>query len=148
MCIRGVRRNELIASLGVGGVSRLTVLLEDGRPSSARWRDDGVGDGTACWPCSPHREHPAPAFVDQLAHEYGLKDELDGRSARGRWRLCANTSDHGCSLRTAGAGLSPGSRRPMELGRFLRFATGLSAALRMYTNMASSIRTSSRPMCW
>ena len=73
---------NLSPSLGAGGISRLTVLLEDGERVLCRgWRDDGNGDGTAVLAVLSSSEHPAPAFVDQLAHEYGLKDELDGRSA-------------------------------------------------------------------
>ena len=29
----------------------------------------------------PASEHPMPDLMDRLAHEYALKDELDGRSA-------------------------------------------------------------------
>src|SRR5580658_8636493 len=50
---------------------------------------------------------------------------------RGRWRLCANTAGPCCSLRTREASRSTGFLGgSMEMGRFLRFATGLSAALR------------------
>jgi hypothetical protein len=76
-------------------------------------------------------EHPAPAFVDRLTHEYGLKDELDGRSAL---RPLALVREH---ARTMLLLEDPGAKplaqllgRPMEMGRFLRFAAGLSAALR------------------
>jgi PAS domain S-box-containing protein len=123
---------NLSPSLGVGGVSRLTVLLEDGARVLCRgWRDDGDGDGTAVLAVLSASEHPAPAFVDQLAHEYGLKDELDGRSAA---RPLALVREHGRTmLLLEDPGGGPLARllgRPMEMGRFLRFATGLSAALR------------------
>src|SRR5713101_9737050 len=122
---------NLSPSLAAGGVSRLTVLLEDGERVLCRgWRDDGDGDGTAVLAVLSASEHPAPAFVDQLAHEYGLKDELDGRSAA---RPLALVREHG---RTMLLLEDPGGRplarllgRPMEMGRFLRFAAGLSAAL-------------------
>jgi hypothetical protein len=52
---------------------------------SASSAEDGEmmvdGGGTAVLAMLSASEHPAPAFVDQLVHEYGLKDELDGRSA-------------------------------------------------------------------
>jgi len=123
---------NLSPSLAAGGVSRLTVLLEDGERVLCRgWRDDGDGDGTAVLAVLSASEHPAPAFVDQLAHEYGLKDELDGRSAA---RPLALVREHGRTmLLLEDPGGGPLARllgRPMEMGRFLRFATGLSAALR------------------
>src|SRR5260370_32639165 len=49
---------------------------------------------------------------------------------RGRWRLCANTGGPCWLLEDPGG--RPLARllgRPMEMGRFLRFAAGLSAAL-------------------
>jgi PAS domain S-box-containing protein len=123
---------NLSPSLEAGGVSRLTVLLEDGERVLCRgWRDDGDGGGTAVLAVLSASEHPAPAFVDQLAHEYGLKDELDGRSAA---RPLALVHEHGRTmllLEDPGAGpLARLLGRPMEMGRFLRFAIGLSAALR------------------
>src|ERR1700688_917982 len=118
----------LSPSLGAGGVSRLTVLLEDGERVLCRgWRDDGDSDGTAVLAVLSASEHPAPAFVDQLAHEYGLKDELDGRSAarprplvREHERPMLLLEDHGAEP------LYRLLRRAMEMGRFLRFAIGLS----------------------
>ena len=123
---------NLFPSLAAGGVSRFTVLLEDGERVLCRgWRGHGDGEGTAVLAVLSASEHPAPAFVDQLAHEYGLKDELDSRSAA---RPLALVREHGRTmllLEDPGGGpLAPLLGRPMEMGRFLRFATGLSAALR------------------
>src|ERR1700722_16443636 len=123
---------NLSPSLTAGWVSRLTVLLEDGERVLCRgWRGDGDGNGTAGLAVLSASEQPAPAFVDQLAHEYGLKDELDGRSAA---RPLALVREHGRTmLLLEDPGGEPLDRRldqPMEMGRFLRFATGLSAALR------------------
>src|ERR1700726_1840854 len=122
---------NLSLSLEAGGVSRLTVLLEDGERVLCRgWRGDG--DGTAVLAVLSASEHPAPAFVDRLAHEYGLKDQLDGRSAG---RPLALVREHGRTmLLLEDPGGEPLSRlllgRPMETGTFLRLATGISAALR------------------
>ena len=123
---------NLSPSLGSGWVSRLTVLLEDGERVLCRgWRDDGDGEGTAVLAVLSASEHPAPAFVDRLAHEYGLKDELDGRSAA---RPLALVREHGRTMLLlddpGGGPLARLLGRPMEMGRFLHFATGLSAALR------------------
>jgi PAS domain S-box-containing protein len=123
---------NLSVSTGVGGVSRLSVLLEDGERVLCRgWRDDGDGDETAVLAVFSASEHPPPDFVDQLAHEYGLKDDLDGRSAA---RPLSLVREHGRTvLLLEDPGGGPLTRllgRPMELGTFLRFATGLSAALR------------------
>jgi PAS domain S-box-containing protein len=123
---------NLSPPLAAGGVSRFTVLLEDGERVLCRgWRGDGDGDETSVLAVLSASEQPTPGFVDQLAHEYGLKDELDGRSAA---RPLALVREHG---RTMLLLEDPGGRplvrllgRPMEMETFLRFATGLSAALR------------------
>src|SRR4030088_3109467 len=123
---------NLSPSLAAGGVSRLTVLLEDGERVLCRgWRDDGVGDGTAVLAVLSASEQPPPAFVDQLAHEYRLKDELDGRSAARPLALVREHERIMLLLEDPGGGpLARLLGRPMEMGRFLRFATGLSVALR------------------
>src|ERR1700726_4329789 len=120
---------NLSLSLEAGGVSRLTVLLEDGERVLCRgWRGDG--DGTAVLAVLSASEHPTPGFVDRLAHEYALKDELDGRSTA---RPLALVREHGRTMLLledpGGEPLAPLLGRPMEMGRFLRFAIGLSAAL-------------------
>jgi PAS domain S-box-containing protein len=108
------------------------VLLEDGERVLCRgWRDDGVGDGTAVLAVLSASEQPPPAFVDQLAHEYGLKDELDGQSAARPLALVREHERIMLLLEDPGGGpLTRLLGRPMEIGRFLRFATGLSVALR------------------
>src|SRR5450631_2164725 len=123
---------NLSPSLGAGGVSRLTVLLEDGERVLCRgWRDNGDANGTAVLAVLSASEHPAPAFVDQLAHEYGLKDELDGRSAARPLALVREHERTMLLLEDPGGGpLTRLLGRPMEMGTFLRFATGLSVALR------------------
>ncbi len=123
---------NLSSSLGTGGAGSLAVLWEDGERVLCRgWRDDGDGKRTAVLAVLSASERPTPGLVDRLAHEYGLKDELDGRSAvrplalvRERGRTMLLLEDPG------GEPLAGLLGQPMEMGRFLRIATGLSAALR------------------
>jgi serine/threonine protein kinase len=129
---RGVRQMNLSLSHGVGGTGGLTVLCEDGERVLCRgWRDDGDGDRKAVLAVLFASEHPPPGLVDRLAHEYGLRDELDGRSAV---RPLALVREHGRTvLLLEDPGGEPLDRllgQPMETGRFLRLATGLSVALR------------------
>jgi hypothetical protein len=92
-------------------------------------------------------EHPSPGLIARLPHEYGLRDKLTVGHRCGRWRLCAKTGEPCCCLRIAAASRSIGSLAdPVETGRYLCLATGLLVALRQYTNVASSIMTSSRLM--
>jgi PAS domain S-box-containing protein len=123
---------NLSSSLGAGGAGSLAVLWEDGERVLCRgWRDDGNGERTAVLAVLSASEHPTPGLVDRLAHEYGLKDELDGRSAV---RPLALVREHGRTmLLLEDPGGEPLDRllgQPMEMGRFLQFAIGLSAALR------------------
>ena len=59
---------------GADGHSRFQVLWQDGDRVFCR-RVDGERDVLAVLLAA---EHPAPAALDRLAHEYSLKDELDG----------------------------------------------------------------------
>jgi PAS domain S-box-containing protein len=123
---------NLPSPLGAGGVSSLTVLCEDGERVLCRgWRDDGDGERTAVLVVLSASEYPTPSLVNRLAHEYGLKDELDGRSAA---RPLALVREHGRTMLLledpGGDTLDRFLGRPMEMGRFLRLATGLSAAIR------------------
>ncbi|HEY2757152.1 MAG TPA: AAA family ATPase [Pseudolabrys sp.] len=118
-------------SLGAGGTGRLVVLCEDGERVLCRgWRDDSDGDRKAILAALSGSEHPTPAFNDRLAHEYALKDELDGRSAV---RPLALMREHGQTmLLFEDPGGEPLDRllgRPMEMDRFLHIAIGLTLAL-------------------
>jgi serine/threonine protein kinase len=121
---------NLSLSLGAGGTGGLAVLCEDGERVLCRgWRDDGDGDRKAVLAVLSGSEHPTPGFIDRLSHEYGLRDELESAV-----RPLALVREHG---RTVLLLEDPGGEpldgllgQPMETGRFLRFATGLSTALR------------------
>jgi PAS domain S-box-containing protein len=121
---------NLSLSLGAGG--SLTVLCEDGERVLCRGQlGDGDDDRKAVLAVLSGSEHPTPGFIDRLVHEYGLRDELDGRSAM---RPLTLVREHGrAALLLEDPGGEPLDRllgEPMETGRFLRFAIGLSAALR------------------
>jgi predicted ATPase len=123
---------NLSLSLGAGGTGGLAVLCEDGERVLCRgWRDDGDGERKAVLAVLSGSEQPTPGFIDRLAHEYGLRDELDGRSAV---RPLALVREHGRAVLLledpGGAPLDRLLGQPMETGSFLRFATGLTAALR------------------
>ena len=107
----------------------MQVLCEDGeRVFCRRWRQ---GDRNAVLAVLPAAEHPTPGSLNRLTHEYGLKDDLDRSWAvrplelvreRGRTMLLLEDPGGDPLDRILGA--------PMEVGRFLRLAIGIAAALR------------------
>src|SRR6202049_3302818 len=75
-------------------------------------------------------EHPVPAILERLEHEYSLRDELDSDWAARPLTLVRRAGRPMLILEDAGG--EPLDRllgQPMELSRFLRFAVGLAAAL-------------------
>jgi PAS domain S-box-containing protein len=116
---------------GVDEDSSFQVLWEDGERVFCRaWRWGADGDREAVLAVSPAGEHPVPATLDRLAHEYGLRDELDGPWAarplelgghRGRTMLLLEDPGGEPLDRLLGA--------PLEVGRFLRLAVATAAAL-------------------
>jgi serine/threonine protein kinase len=123
---------NLSLSHGAGGTGGLTVLCEDGERVLCRgWRDDGAGDRKAVLAVLCASERPPPGLVDRLAHEYGLRDELDGRSAVRPLALVRELGRTVLLLEDPGGEpLDQFLGQPMETGRFLRLATGLTGALR------------------
>jgi hypothetical protein len=64
---------------GAGGNASLQVLWEDGELVFCRRRGIGAnGDRKSVLAALPALEHPTPDSLNRLAHEYGLKDVLDG----------------------------------------------------------------------
>jgi PAS domain S-box-containing protein len=123
---------NLSSSHGSGRTGDFTVLCEDGERVLCRGsRDDGDGSQTAVLAVLSALEHPTPGFVDRLAHEYGLRDELDGRLAA---RPLALVREHGrTTLLLEDPGGEPLNQLligPMEIGRFLHVAANLTAAIR------------------
>jgi len=110
----------------------LEVLWRDaGRAFCRLLRDNTDRDRYAFIPILSDAEHPTLESVNRLAHEFELREYLDGTWAlrplelvrdRGRTMLVVEYS--------GGEPLDRHVRQPMEMGRFLRFAVALSAALR------------------
>src|SRR6201987_1514451 len=115
-----------------GGDRNFAVLWEDGDRIFCRGhRRSADGDRDTVLAVLPATEHPTPASLDRLAHEYGLKDELDRAGAvrplelvRERGRTILVLEDPGSEP----IGQLLGA--PLELGRFLRFAIDITSALR------------------
>jgi len=110
--------------------NRLHVLWDDGERVFCRDRLPGEGDGHAVLLARPAAEHPLPATLDRLAHEFALRDELDGAWAlrplelsRDGGRTVLMLDDPG------GEPLSTMLGTPMETGTFLRHATSIALAL-------------------
>jgi predicted ATPase/GAF domain-containing protein len=116
---------------GDGGDSSLRLSWEDGERVVCRgWRLYADGQRKAVLAVWPAAEHPTAASLDRLDHEYGLKDELDGAWAvrplelrREGGRTMLVLEDPG------GEPLAALLGGPMEVGRFLRLAVGISSAL-------------------
>src|SRR6266849_618566 len=62
---------------GADGDSSLKILWEDGERVFCRREGHADGYRAAVLAVLPAAEHPTPATLDRLAHEYGLKDDLD-----------------------------------------------------------------------
>ncbi|MER9235010.1 AAA family ATPase [Mesorhizobium sp. M0622] len=106
-------------------------VWEDGeRLFRRRWRLDADGNRSAVLVVQFAAEHPPPASLARLAHEYGLRDELDSSwavrplelgSERGRSVLVLEDPGGEPLDRLLGA--------PMEVGRFLPLAIGIVVAV-------------------
>ena len=108
------------------------VLWEDGERVFCRgWRLGEDGSRSAVLIVLPVAQHPSPSSLDRLAHEYKLKDELDGAWAvrpleivRDGVRTMLVLEDLGGSSRSSAC-----SAPRWRSGRFLRLAIGIAAAL-------------------
>ena len=122
---------DLSFRLGAQAEDGLQVLCKDGeRILCRRWQldaDSGRGSALVVLPAS---EHPSASNLERLAHEYGLKDELDGAWAvrplelgRDRDRIMLVLEDPG------GEPLDRQLGTPMEIGPFLSLAIGIVGSL-------------------
>ena len=111
-------------------INGLETLWEDGERvfSRARRPADG-GDGTRLI-ARPAIAQPSPASHDRLAHEFELKDELDGAWAVRPLELVREGGETLLVLEDPGG--EPLERligAPMAVGRAVRLAVGIAAAL-------------------
>src|SRR5690349_9584509 len=107
------------------------ILWEDGERVFCRgWRPGDDGNPRTVLVVLPAAERPSPSSVDRFAHEFGLKDELDGAWAvrplevvrdGGRTMLVLEDPD--------GEPLDRRLGTPMELGSFLHLAIGIAKAV-------------------
>ncbi|MGF6641302.1 trifunctional serine/threonine-protein kinase/ATP-binding protein/sensor histidine kinase [Paraburkholderia sp. MM6662-R1] len=109
------------------------ILWDDGERVFSRGRRPGDGDGGGddnVLIARPAAEHPPFGILERLAHEFGLKDELDGGWAV---RPLALVREGGRTLLVledpGGEPLAQLLGAPMEVGRVLRLAVGIAAAL-------------------
>ena len=113
--------------VGAEGDHGLQILWEDGERVFCRgWRLGADDSRCAVLVVLPAAEHPSPASLARLTHEYGLKDELDGAWAVRPLELCRAMlvlEDPGCEP------LEPLLGAPMEVGNFLRLAISIAATL-------------------
>ncbi|WNC92266.1 AAA family ATPase [Paraburkholderia sp. FT54] len=109
--------------------NRHQILWDDGERVFCRGRRPG-GGGHSVLLARPAADHPLPASLDRLAHEFGLKDELDGAWAVRPLELVCEGGRTLLVLEDPGG--EPLARllgAPMETGNFLRLAVSISAVL-------------------
>jgi serine/threonine protein kinase len=107
------------------------VLWENGERVFCRgWRLGDDGSRSAVLVVLPAGEHPSASSLDRLAHEYGLKDELDGAWAVRPLDLVREGGRTVLVLEdTGGAPLDRLLGAPIEVVRFLRLAIAIATAL-------------------
>ena len=116
--------------LSAEGDDGLQILWEDGERICRRSVSRAGSDSATVLAVLPAAEHPAAATLDRLAHEYGLKDELDAAWAVRPLELVRERGRTMLVLEDPGGGpLEQLLGTPMEVGRFLRLAIGIAAAL-------------------
>jgi PAS domain S-box-containing protein len=120
---------ELSSQFSASGIGGLEALSEDGGLFLGRgWRKGAGGARKDVLVVRPTSEQPAT--LARLVHEYSFKDELDGAWAVRPLEL---VQDRGQSILVledpGGALLEEMLGTPMELGRFLRLAIGVTTAL-------------------
>jgi serine/threonine protein kinase len=111
------------------GSANFQVLLEDGERVFCRIGSHANAGGSVL-AVRPATEHPTPATLDRLAHEYGLKEELDGAWAVRPLELIREGGRTVLVLEDPGG--EPLERLlgvPFGMDRFLRLAIDISGAV-------------------
>jgi PAS domain S-box-containing protein len=124
-----VRQVHPFNLLGANGSANFQVLLEDGERVFFRVGSHANADGSVLT-VLPAAEHPTPATLDRLAHEYGLKEELDGAWAVRPLELIREGGRTMLVLEDPGG--EPLERllgAPLETDHFLRLAIDITVAL-------------------
>jgi serine/threonine protein kinase len=101
-----------------------------GRVFCRAWRLDDDGRQSAMLVVLPAKEHPSRLSLDPFAHEYGLKDELDGARAVRPPELVRDGGRAMLVLEDSGG--EPLDRllgTLMAMTRFLRLGIGIASAL-------------------
>ena len=123
---------DLVFPFGGGEEDGFQVLWEDGghRVFCRGWRVGADGQRLAVLAVVPAVEHPPPDTIDRFAHEFGLKDELDGAWAARPLELVRERGRTMLVLEDPGGDLLEGLLgQPMAVGPFLHLALGLVAAI-------------------
>ena len=120
-----------LAGEGDQGAGR-QVLWEDGERVFCRgWRLGEDGSRSAVLVVLPVAAHPSRSSLDRLAHEHGLKEELDGAWAVRPLEIVRDGGRTMLVLEDIG-GFEPLDRllgAPMEVGSFLCLAIGIAVAV-------------------
>ena len=109
----------------------VSVQWEDGDRVYCRgWRMGNDGSRTTVLAMSPAAEHPAPATLDRLTHEYGLRDDLDAAWAARPLELIREAGRTTLVLEDPGGEpLHLRLAAPMDVTRFLHLAISIAVAL-------------------
>ncbi|KWN74433.1 ATP-binding sensor histidine kinase [Burkholderia ubonensis] len=109
---------------------RLQILWDDGERVLCRGPQPGEDGDQHVLLVRPAAEHPLPASLDRLAHEFDLKDELDGAWAVRPLQLLRGGGQTLLVLEDPnGEPLARLLGAPMEMGEFLRLAVSIAEAL-------------------
>jgi PAS domain S-box-containing protein len=126
--LQGLASGDIEYGTPVPELINLDRVQEDG--DVLMYRGSRECGGARVLVVTPLLDPPAPATKERLAHEHGLKDELEGAWAarplelvRERGRILLILDDPG------GVPLVQLVGQPMETGRFLRLAIGLVEAV-------------------
>jgi PAS domain S-box-containing protein len=119
------------ARFDIDSDSNSQVLWEDGDRVLCRGRRSSAdGSRNTVLMVSPAAERPAPATLDRLTHEYGLKDDLDGSWAARPLELIREGGRITLVLEDSGGDpLDLRLATPMDGKRFLHLAIGIAVAV-------------------